>query len=101
MYGLGLGLELNVFSSVFNSFCKIFWHVHCWPVFGCAGSSLVFSGFSLVVDSGGCCLLAVHSLLTVVASLVWTGGLGAWASIIVGHGLSSCDFLAPEAHRLQ
>lgn len=29
MYGLGLGLELNVFHQFFNSFCKIFfWHVH-------------------------------------------------------------------------
>ena len=29
MYGLGLGLELNVFHQFFNSFCKFFfWYVH-------------------------------------------------------------------------
>ena len=41
-----------------------------------------------LVESGGSCLVVVHGLLVVVASLVdhWRG---AWASVVVARGLSS------------
>ena len=76
MYGLGLGLERNVFHQFFNSFCNFFFLVctYCCIYLVALGLRW-YSGFSLVVKSGGCCLLAVHSLLIVVASLVSEHGL--------------------------
>ena len=56
-------------------------------IFGCIGSSLLCAGFSLVVVSGG-----YSSLWCAGFSLQWllllrTRALGAWASIVVAHGL--------------
>ena len=48
-------------------------------------------GLSLVAASGGLLFVAVRGLLIAVASLccgAWA--LGAWASVVVTHGLSSC-----------
>ena len=46
-------------------------------------------GLSLVAASEACCLVAVHRLLTAVASLVVEHELeGAWASAVVTHELS-------------
>ena len=48
-------------------------------------------GFPLVVVSGRYSLVAVHGLLTVVASLVEEYGLyGMWASAVAARGLRSC-----------
>ena len=48
-------------------------------------------GFPLVVVSGRYSLVAVHGLLTVVASLVEEYGLyGMWASAVAARGLSGC-----------
>ena len=44
-------------------------------VFGCARSSLLCGGFSLVAASGGYSAVAMHGLLLVVASLVAERGL--------------------------
>ena len=45
-------------------------------------------GFSPAAVSGGCSVVAVHSLLTVVASLVVEHGLkGIWTSVVVVPGL--------------
>jgi len=43
--------------------------------FGCAGSSLLCAGLSLVAVSRGCSLAVVHRLLIVLASLVAEQGL--------------------------
>ena len=56
--------------------------------------------FSLVVASRGYSMVAVCWLLIAVASLVAEHGiLGAQASAVVLHGLSSCRFWSLE-HRL-
>ena len=39
-------------------------------IFSCGGSSLLCTSFHLVAASRGCCLLAVHGLLIMAASLV-------------------------------
>ena len=45
-------------------------------------------GLSLVVASGGYCLVAVHCLLIVVASVVAEDGFqGMWVSAVMGTGL--------------
>ena len=55
----------------------------------CAGSSLLHVGFSVVAESRGSSLVAVHRLLNAVASLFAEHGLrGARASIVSGPGLS-------------
>ena len=48
---------------------------------------------SLAADSRGCPLVLVLRLLIVVASC-GTQALGAQASVVVAHGLSSCDLMA-------
>ena len=45
---------------------------------------------SLVAESRDYSLVAVHGLLIVVASQCRAQALGAWASAVVVHGLSSC-----------
>ena len=45
-------------------------------------------GFLSLPQAGGCSLVVVHGLLIGVASLVEHGLWGAWASVIVAHGLS-------------
>ena len=44
-------------------------------IFDCTGSSLLYVDFSLVAESGGYSLVAVHGLLIAVASLVAEQGL--------------------------
>ena len=68
-------------------------------IFGSAGL-LCCMGFSLVAESRGCSLIAVHRLLIAVASLVAEHRLCvASASTVTAHGLSSCGSWALE-HRL-
>ena len=58
------------------------------------------SSFSLVVATGGYCLVTVHRLLSAVASPGVGHRLsGAQASVVVAHGLSNCVSQALE-HRL-
>ena len=45
---------------------------------------------SLVAESGGLLFIAVRGLLTAVASRCGARALGAWASVVVARGLSSC-----------
>ena len=57
-------------------------------------------GFSLVVESRSCSLVAMHELLIAVASLVVEHRpQGTWISVLVAHVLSSCSSQGPE-HRL-
>ena len=54
-------------------------------------------GLPLAAASRSCSLVAVHGLLTAVASLVEEHGLeGAWASVIAACGLRSCGSRALE-----
>ena len=66
--------------------------------FWLCGSSLLL-GLSLVVLSGGYCLVVLHGLLIAVASLVEHGLQGLWAPVLVAQGLCSCGSGALE-HRL-
>ena len=50
-------------------------------------------------DKRGLLFVAVHGILIVVASRCETRALGAWTSVVVERGLSSCGLLALE-HRL-
>ena len=60
-------------------------------IFGCAESSLLHAGFSLLGGNGGYSLVAVCRLLIAVASLVEEGGLqGMQASVAVARGFNSC-----------
>ena len=77
----------------------LFCFLICLFIFGCVGSSLLCTGFSLVVASRGYSSLRCTGLLTVVASRCRAHALGAWASVVVVHGLSSCGSQALE-HRL-
>ena len=81
----------------FFIFNNLFYFIYF--IFGCVGSLLLQAGFSLVAVSGGC-----SSSLCAGFSLQWLLLLGAWAlgaraSVIVAHGLSSCGSWALE-HRL-
>ena len=68
--------------------------------FGCAGSSLLRSGFFLVLKTGSYSLVALCGLLIAVTSLVVGHGLqGAWASLFAACRLSICGSRA-RAHRL-
>ena len=70
---------------------------HCWTpsflknvtyifIFGCAGSSFLRTGFSLVVPSYS--TVAMPGLLMAVALLAAEHRLwGAWASVVVAHRL--------------
>ena len=73
-------------------------HVVYFLIFGCAGS-LLLAGFSLVVESGVCSLIAVLRFLTAVPSLCGAQALRPWASVVAAHGLNSCGSWA-LAHRL-
>ena len=68
-------------------------------IFGYAGSALL-RGLSSSCGKQGNSLIAVHKLLTVVASLIADehGLSGMQASVVVALGLSSCSFPALE-HR--
>ena len=66
----------------------------------CAGFSLLHVGFSVVAESRGSSLVAVHRLLIAVASLVAEHGLwGARASAVSGPGLQSTGSIV-VVHRL-
>ena len=80
-----LGLPTNVFVSVhivyssFSTVANIFILKIILFIFGCAGSFIALHRLSLIVESRGYSLAAVHWLLTVAASLdaehrLW----GAW-----------------------
>ena len=64
--------------------------------FGCTGSVLLLSGFSLVTASGGYSLIVVHGLLIAVASLVAGAlalgpvGFRSCGSQALEHKVSSC-----------
>ena len=56
--------------------CKLlFLKNYLYFIFGCVGSSLLRTDFSLVAANGGLLFTAVHRLLTAVASLVAKHGL--------------------------
>ena len=58
------------------------------------------ASLSLVAESGGYSLVAVHEFLNVVTSLVVEHGLWpVWASVVAAREFSSCGSLALE-HRL-
>ena len=60
---------------------------------------LVFSaahGLSLAAAKGGLLFVVVHGLLIAVASRCRSRALGAWASVVVPCGLSSCGLQALE-----
>ena len=67
-------------------------------IFGCVGSSLPRAGFSLFVESGGYSLLrcagfSLRWLLLLQSTGSRRAGFsscGAWASVVVARGLSSC-----------
>ena len=63
-------------------------------VFGCAGSLLVQWVFSSCGEWGLLSTCSAQSSHCGGFSCFGAQALGAWASVIVGHGLSSCDFLA-------
>ena len=61
-------------------------------------------GFSLAAASGGCSLVLVYGLLIAVASRCGAQALGAKATVVATHELSSCGSRALEqvavVHRL-
>ena len=57
-------------------------HCHAWVFSSCGEEGLLF--------------IAVRGLLIVVASCCGAWALGAWASVVVAHGLSSCGSWALE-----
>ena len=68
-------------------------------IFSCAGSLLQHGIFSNC-NKLGLLFLAVHSLPTLVASLVLDHGFqGVWALAVAAQGFSSCNSWTPE-HRL-
>ena len=71
---------ISINPCFFKKFKKNFWLGLC-----------CFVVFSLVSVSSGFALVAVHRPLIVVASLVEREPQGAWASVAVAHGLSSCS----------
>ena len=78
---------------------RVFFKKLIYFIFGCVGSSLLHVGFSLVAASRD-----YSSLRCAVFSLRWllvlgARALGARASVVVAHGLSSCGSWALE-HRL-
>ena len=83
-------------KSPFYSFIQcIFWKIHLFA-FGCAGSSLL-RGFSLVAESSGYTLVAVHRLLVAVAPLAVEYGLqGMQLSVAAAHRLGNCSSQALE-----
>ena len=58
------------------------------------------SGFSLVVTSRDSFLVAMGGLLILVASLVAHGLWGAWASVVLACGLSTCGAQAWLLHSM-
>ena len=67
-------------------------------LFGCAGSSLLYSGFSLVAVSRGCSLVVVHGLFIAVASLVAEhGALGCTGFSSSGTWVQEFWFLGSRA----
>ena len=93
----------NNIDQVSSRFVYVFLHVLkilCIYLFLAVLGLPCCSGFSLVAASRGYTLVAVHSPLTVVSSLVSEYGLqGMWASVVAAHGLSCCGSWALE-HRL-
>ena len=64
-------------------------------IFDCAGSLLLYMGFSLVAASRDYSVAVIHGLLIVVASLVGENGLqGVPASVAAAPGLLSTDSTA-------
>ena len=69
-------------------------------IFGCIGSLLLHAGFFSSCGEWGLLFVAVCGLLIAVASLCCGArALGARASVVAAHGLSSCGSRALE-HRL-
>ena len=67
----------------------IFLHfIYLLLIFGCAGSSLMHVGFSLVAEIGGCSLLAMCRLLIAAASLVAAPRLHSTGSVVVARWIS-------------
>ena len=63
-------------------------------LFGCSGSSLVQWVFSSCEEWGLLSTCSAQSSHCGGFSCFGAQALGTWAAVIVGHGLSSCDFLA-------
>ena len=80
----------------FILFC--FFNIHFF-FFGCAGSSLLCSGFSLVSREQGFSLVAAHGFSLQWHLLLQAQAGGSQASGVAAHGLSSCSSQVPE-HRL-
>ena len=68
--------HISIYSCLKNKFIYLF-------IFGCTGSSLLRVGFSLVAVSGG-----YSSLRCIGFSCSGARAPGAWASVVVVHGLS-------------
>ena len=65
-------------------------------IFGCVGSSLLREGFSLVAASRGYSSLRCAGFSLGGFSCCGTRAIGAWASVVVARGLSSCGSRALE-----
>ena len=82
----------------FLHWASLFFFFFFFFFFGCIGSSSLCAGFSC--GKRGLLFFAVHGLLVAVASRCGAQALGAWASVVVARGLSSCGSQALE-HRLR
>ena len=80
----------------FQTFLKINYFILFYFIFGCIGSLLLHVGFSLVVVSRGYSSLWRAGIALWWPLLLGAWALGAWASVVVAHGLSSCVSWAPE-----
>ena len=81
-----------------GSFIYLF--IYLFIIFGCVGSSLLHTGFSLELRRAGATLpCGAQASYYSGFSCCRTWALGVWASVVVARGLSSCGSQALE-HRL-
>ena len=78
----GLVFKIHLLMCVFFLIVRFSGSVLAVPGLHCC------MGFSPVVVSGGCCLVAGHGLLPAVASLLAEHGLWGTGSMTVAHGFS-------------
>ena len=90
-----LQFKFNKFRN--SGFKKFFSFIYLF-IFGCIGSSLLRAGFLQLQRAGATLRCGVRASHCGGFSCCGARALGAWASIVVSHGLSSCDSQALE-HR--